>query len=385
MNNKKTGKKKQFVLFGICSLLALVLCMATLVVTVKNIEGESSSSVNMQVNSESKTQLSGETNDLTEYIYDLTKQAENNKFIKVNSYTDVSIDDGSVIVTDKNGNSKDNDKNIFTYAKKYFISLVDEIYGDDVTGVFGENTGIKPLVEFSSVDSLTSAFSVGQVDENGENLLNEDGTVVDGDFYFITFEIDGKSVIDNKEKTTFCVEDLREKTKEIKSQIDKYCEINGVNVTPESFFVNAKVNRFTDKIEYIEIKRNYTVSGNYNFIDSLSAFGEKNIVFNYSVTHRFEYFYAGVDIAESEITIAEGKESAVTVNAVIEDYSDYTVRFISSDESIATVDEMGYVKGVKTSEKPVTITVELEYLGETFTDECVVYINDGKTSGEVAQ
>ena len=108
-------------------------------------------------------------------------------------------------------------------------------------------------------------------------------------------------------------------------------------------------------------------------------------MFNYSVTHRFEYFYAGVDIAESEITIAEGKESAVTVNAVIEDYSDYTVRFISSDESIATVDEMGYVKGVKTSEKPVTITVELEYLGETFTDECIVYVNDGKTAGEVAQ
>lgn len=385
MNNKKSGKKKQFVLFGICSLLALVLCMATLVVTVKNIEGESSSSVNMQVNSESKTQLSGETNDLAKYIYDLTKQAENNKFIKVNSYTDVSIDDGSVIVTDKNGNSKDNDKNIFTYAKNYFIPLVDEIYGDDVTGVFGENTGIKPLVEFSSVDSLTSAFSVGQVDENGENLLNEDGTVVDGDFYFITFEIDGNSVIDNKDKTTFCVENLTKKTKEIKSQIDKYCEINGVNVTPESFYVNAKVNRFTDKIEYIEIKRNYTVSGEYNFIDSLSAFGEKNIVFNYSVTHRFEYFYAGVDIAESEITIAEGKESEVTVNAVIEDYSDYTVRFISSDESIATVDEMGYVKGIKTSEKPVTITVELEYLGETFTDECVVNINDGKTSGEVAQ
>lgn len=385
MNNKKSGKKKQFILFGICSLLALVLCMATLVVTVKNIDGENSSSVNTQVNTESKTQLSGETNDLTEYIYDLTKQAENNKFIKVNSYTDVSLDDGSVIVTDKNGNSKDNDKNIFIYAKNYFIPLVDEIYGDDVTGIFGKNTGIKPLVEFSSVDNLTSAFSVGQVDGNGENLLNDDGTIVDGDFYFITFEIDGNSVIDNKEKTTFCVEDLTEKIKEIKSEIDKYCAINGVKVTPESFSVNAKVNRFTDKIEYIEIKRNYTVSGDYNFIDSLSAFGEKNIVFNYSVTHRFEYFYAGVDIAESEITIAEGKESAVTVNAVIEDYSDYTVRFISSDESIATVDEMGYVKGIKTSEKPVTITVELEYLGETFTDECVVYINDGKTSGEVAQ
>ena len=63
----------------------------------------------------------------------------------------------------------------------------------------------------------------------------------------------------------------------------------------------------------------------------------------------------------------------------------YSVRFISSDESIATVDEMGYVKGVKASEKPVTITVELEYLGEKFTDECTVYVTDGKKAQEVAQ
>ena len=37
---------------------------------------------------------------------------------------------------------------------------------------------------------------------------------------------------------------------------------------------------------------------------------------------------------------------------------------------------MGYVKGVKDSKEPVVITVELQYLGETFTDQCQVYVGE---------
>jgi hypothetical protein len=66
------------------------------------------------------------------------------------------------------------------------------------------------------------------------------------------------------------------------------------------------------------------------------------------------------------------------VNAVIEDDSDYTVKFTSSDEGIATVDEMGYVKLVKACDTPAVITVELEYMGEIFTDQCVVKASENK-------
>lgn len=385
MSNKKSGKKKQFVLFGLCSFLAMLVCMTTLVVTVKKIESEGSATGEAPVNNQSKTQLTDKTDNITKYLFDLTKQAENNDFIKVNSYTDVSIDDASIVIRDKNGNTSDKDKNIFAYAKNYFIPLADALYGDDVTGVFGKYTGVKPIVEFSVTDNLNSSFSVGQVDEKGNNILNDDGTVVDGDFYYITIEADGKFVTENAEKSTFRVKNMTDKTTSVKNKIAEYCEVTEVDVTPEGFLIKAKVNRLNDKIEYIEIQKNYAVKGNYNFIGNLSAFGEKQVEFIYSVTHKFEYFYAGIDITESEITVSEGKEAVVTVNAVIEDYSDYTVRFISSDESIATVDEMGYITGVKNSDEPVTITVELKYLGEIFTDECIVYVNDGKNAQEVAK
>ncbi len=383
MSNKKSGKKKQFILFGLCSFLAMVVCMLTLVVTVKNLEGENSASSDLTVNVESKTQLTDD--DLADYIYNLTKQAVGNDFIKVNSYTDVSVDDGSIVVFDKQGNSINKDKNLFVYAKNYFIPLADAIYGDDITGVFGENTGVKPLVQFSSTENLKGNFTVGAVDEKGVNLLNDDGTVVDGDFYYIDFELDGKSVVDDKGKASFGIQDLTKEINSINEKIATHCEITSVNVTPETFFVKAKVNRITDEIEYIEIQRNYTVKGGFNFVEGLEVFGEKEIEFTYCVTHRYEYFYAGIDLLEDEIRVKEKGEVPLTINAQIEDYSDYTVRFISSDESIATVDEMGYVTGVKSSDTPVTITVELEYLGKVFTDQCTVYVNDGEKSGEVAQ
>ncbi len=382
MSNKKSSKKKQFILFGLCSLLAMAICMATLVVTVKNIESNGSGAVNSTVNVESKTKLTKEN--LTDYIYNLTNKAIGDGFIKVNSYTDVNVDDGSIIVADKDGNSNGKDQNIFAYAKNYFVPLADELYGEDITGVFGENTGKKTVVEFTSFENLKSNFTVGAVDEKGENLLNEDGTIVDGDFYYIDFELDGKSVVGEKEKATFGVQDLTDGISDINEKIAPYCEITSVDVIPDNFFIKAKVNRITDEIEYIEVQRNYTIKGDFNFIKSLEVFGQKEIQFTYSVTQRYEYFYAGIDLLEEEITVNEKGEIPLTVNAQIEDYSDYTVRFISSDENIATVDEMGYVTGVKYSDTPVTITVELEYLGKTFTDQCTVYVNNGENTEEVA-
>ena len=56
--------------------------------------------------------------------------------------------------------------------------------------------------------------------------------------------------------------------------------------------------------------------------------------------------------------------------------SEYSVEFSSSDEDVAFVDEMGYVKGLKNCDVPTIITVKLNYLGETFTDTCVVNVSE---------
>ena len=51
-----------------------------------------------------------------------------------------------------------------------------------------------------------------------------------------------------------------------------------------------------------------------------------------------------------------------------------TVLWTSSDPETAEVDDRGYIKGIKTSEKPVTITAEFTYLGNTYKDSCEVTV-----------
>ena len=75
-------------------------------------------------------------------------------------------------------------------------------------------------------------------------------------------------------------------------------------------------------------------------MNTLSVFGTKTVEFQYGVNEKYEYFYAGVTLSQNEMTIEKGEEAQLTVNAVIEDDSEYKVKFNSSDESIATVDEI---------------------------------------------
>ena len=156
------------------------------------------------------------------------------------------------------------------------------------------------------------------------------------------------------------------------------CKIESLEAKPDSFIIKAKVNRANDEIQYINVIRKYIVNLDAEFINNAEFFGRKEISFIYTVTDTYEYSYAGISFVEDEVTIECDEEYMLNVNAIIDDDSDYTVEFSSSDENIATIDEMGYVEVLKNSNEPVTITVKLNYLGETFTDTCIVNVSEEK-------
>ncbi len=372
---KQENKKKQFIIFGLCSFAALIMCMVTLVVTVSKVEKETGSGSERKaiIN---KTELSGEKNELSEYIFSLTEYTVNNKFVKVNSYTDVSIDDEKISVFDSQGNGNEEDEELFIYIKNKLLGEIDKEYGEDFEGEFGTAYENMPVLDFSSTDNMVARMSQGLTDENGETVYNDDGTITDEEFYFISFSYDGEK-LGSDEKLFY-----QKKTPDIESFIENkfssVMDIKKLSVSEDDFSVNAKIHRETDELSSIEIVRRYNVTAQVNFKGSLGAFGSKSISFQYTVSEKYDYFYAGISFAENEVSLGYGDEVMLNVNAVIEDDSDYTVRFISSDEGIATVDEMGYVKLVKVCDTPAVITVELEYMGEIFTDQCVVKASENK-------
>ena len=246
-------------------------------------------------------------------------------------------------------------------------------------GVFGTVNPDLPVIDFSA-DSVSECFyTVGETDENGNPVYDsESGEVIDGDFYFLTFKLS-----ESETEAIVNLFNLGEKDKITKRFLDETkAEFTADNytVSAPTLSIRAKVNRITDEIEWIELEKIYTVTADVTFKGELAVFGKKNISFDYKVIEKTEFFYAGIRFAEDSLTVAPGTEATLSVNAVIENDSDYKVSFTSSDSSVVTVDEMGYIKGIKSSNSPVTITVTLEYLGEKFTDECTVSVteNDNK-------
>lgn len=362
--NKKDGKRKQFIVFGLCSLLALVLCMVTLVITVEKVEKDNHTIEN-QVE-ESKTLLQNDKDVLTAYIFKLTQNSVGNKFVKADFRTEVGIDDGSVWIDGDSSDTK-----LFVYLKNKVISNIDAIYGDDFKDTFGTVSEKMPLVDLREMEAVSCSFSQGQVDENGTPVLDDEGNLVDADYYFLTFSVDGKAVNDAKSKTAFYADEELDVEGQMKASLSPDCNITFNETQPLEYVIKAKINRFTDEIVNIEVRRNFNINADLEFLNNMSVFGKRNVDFKFSATEIYDYKYAGISFASDNFQAEAGDEISLTVNAVIEDESEYEVKFISSDESVATVDEMGYVQMLK--EAPVVITVELRYLGEIFTDEC--YIN----------
>ena len=365
MNNKV----KQFIVFGICSVVALALCICVLVVTVNNLDGATNTAEDKTIIN--KTELDSSKETLVKYINKLVSETDD-RFVKTKTYTDVSVGDLKVL----NSDNQEQDEALFNFAKDKILSAVDSFYPEDFQGTF-EKSDSKKLNHIINKNALLNVeYSIGQVNENGESVFDDEGNPVDNEYYYLTYEvdIDNKS-FDEKLFEMFSVKDDISAEKQFADAIKDNCKISEFEATPDNFVIKAKVNRESDEIQYINVIRKYLVTLNVEFINDAEAFGEKEFSFVYTVTDTYEYSYAGIYFLEDEVIIEQGEEYMLNVNAVIDDDSEYTVEFSSSLEDIASVDEMGYVKGLKNCPQPTIITVKLNYLGETFTDTCVVYVD----------
>ena len=372
MAEKTKSRKYQYLIFALCSLLAIAACMVVLVVTVRTVESDSSGAVEYET--VSKTEIKGETEELLAYLNTLTQKTVSNRFIKANTFTDISVDDNSIVVFGDNSGS---DKNLLVYAKNKMLGGVDSYYPEDFKGVFGTAYEGMPVIDLPVSLVADSRFSVGEADENGNPVYNTDtGELIDPDYYFITLYLNESAFPDGTVSKLFSLDEEQTVAGKLAAELADSCVIVSCDAETKELKFFAKINRLTDEILYVNFEKTYAIDADVTFTNRLGVFGSKKLEFDYKVCEKYEYHYAGISFAQNSVTVAPGEETTLTVAAVIENDSDYTVTFTSSDETVATVDEMGYVKGIKASCVPVTITVALKYLGETFTDECTVIVND---------
>lgn len=355
--NKITIKQRVILLVS-CPLIVILLSSIAIVVTVRGLEAsgeleETTVAPDVMLEASPDFTASPES-----YCADLLKKTAKADDVKVSSRTDVSIHDlggdfsGDVFAVLNNAMGQINDG-----AKGKYGSLFIN-YGESCEGL-GELADVSSLVLESSGE--------------GKN---------DNIRYALTLPVNAPGI------EAFTAED-KKIMEECVAECAESVAFTDADYVLDSVTAYYNHNIEKDRLTSFELVREYKFSGNAAFLGGLEAFGSGLITFGVRVSTKYDITYAGISV-QDELTLTKHGFQTLSMSANVaddalsdEDAADegvtdpgriFTVEFISSDESIATVDKTGMVEAVSISDEPVTVTVRLTYQGKTYEDTCIVHV-----------
>ena len=361
---KARKQKKQIGIFIAASVTALAVCMVAVLVVAFSLITEGTYEFPVEP-VESLTACPTDKAGTVQFLNRLLDATHDNKKTYVNTSTDVSVDDSTVTVS-----GSDVQKSLLMYLKGDIMSGIDSMFPENHDGAFEDG-----FTDFPSVTVPAAAFSQAQCTQG--QLNEETGEVTNDGKYFFTLTVPGGEYPAKKGTpvfNTFKLSHEQDIVRNIKETFADICTVRSAQITPNDFNIEATSDRFNDQIENIRFIRSYHVQLDVDFAGKLAAFGSDTISFDFKVTDKYDFKWAGISFNDKSVVIGYGESLELPVNAVINNDSDYKVSFVSSDTVLVTVDELGYVTGNVLSETPVTVTVTLEYLGNTYTDECTVLV-----------
>ena len=153
---------------------------------------------------------------------------------------------------------------------------------------------------------------------------------------------------------------------------DGAININSTDITYNGFRVNYKVNRLTDEITYLCYTKLMSVSADVSFIGKYEALGSKNISFDIAEKHAFTFTWPGISLDNDTLVIEPESSDNLLATLTCENPSETEIIWTSSDESVAVVDDEGYIDAKNEGE--AVITASFSYLGNVYSDTCSVFV-----------
>lgn len=356
------SQRKRILVFALCSGVALLFCMSVVMGVAFSLMTDGVYELD-GTKQQSLSPAPQTPQQAVDFLASLARGATDDSVMYLKIGTSVSIDDETITL-----DGTESELKTIKRLKKTILENVDGMYPEDYTGSFGDGFKDYPTIELSEGDYTSAACQAGRLDDRGKPY--------DEDYYCFDITVNGvdyPAAPGGGVYETFNLGDVGEIAGLIKAQTQPLLDVVSFSIEPLDFHISANSNRFTDKLSYINLTRRYSVALTAAFKGDLAPIGEKTLGFEYCVQERFDYVWAGITCNES-MTLKVGDSSKLVLNATLNDYSDYSVRMESSDESVATVDELGYVTAHKVSEEPVIITVYLDYLGHEYSAQCKVNV-----------
>lgn len=208
-----------------------------------------------------------------------------------------------------------------------------------------------------------------------QGRTDDAGNVTEDDFYFITLTLDPAS-IDTQAMTT------GEVYQGITEILAPAASMDEIHLEATNLTVSAKIDRVTDQLLTVDVTRTFEAQAALTLTDAYAALAAEktaNVTLPYETTEHFSFRHYGARFTERAMAVTPGDmkalPAAVTVNAAATK-EDYKLTFDVSQPETMTIDADGVMNVLQASDKPVTITMTLDYDGHSYTDQLLVYITE---------
>lgn len=149
-----------------------------------------------------------------------------------------------------------------------------------------------------------------------------------------------------------------------------YFTVSSYTLNYENCRILASVNRLTDKISSLTYVKSTTATLTLQPVGALSALGELVCTVVFEEYNKYSFTWQGVSLDKNTLSLEKGDKDNLLAYLTAD--GDIHATWHSSDESVVSVDEDGYLKAHKNGE--ATITATMDFLGKTYQDTCVVYV-----------
>ncbi len=295
-------------------------------------------------------------------ISELAYNPENSSKIKLGVSTSLSVDSDSI--------ATDSDKltEVLKYMKDDILSRIAENYQG-----FGETFGTNYINELHPNDFTVSDIEKYECIEDGNNRT------LSFTFANAVYPQAGNSLLYRNFGMSGCA-DIQNAVKELIAPI---ATVNSSQIACSGFNVSANYNGTEDRLNSVSYNRSYEIKADITFTGELKTLGTKDISFKFTASENHSFTYAGLSLNKDKIWLEKGERDNLTATriydeAILDDAGKEAAKVIwsISDSDVATIDDEGYIKAVKVSDKPVTVTAKYMYLGYEYTDTCLVYVRE---------
>lgn len=157
--------------------------------------------------------------------------------------------------------------------------------------------------------------------------------------------------------------------------------VTGSSIRVLSSDVQIKTDLKENRADEIKVNTVFHAEILADFTGDYEKLGTQMISFDFTAEEKYTAKYAGIEIKDDEMTFKPGEKEMPEISAVLNDDAkdtDYTLTFASENTEYVTVDDEFSITALKPTEKPVTVTATLTYLGRTYTDEIKITVKEGK-------